>query len=159
MTTPCPFCGRLLGGLARYCHWCKRYTDEAEPKEPTPVDALPDNRSEDERKADALEVVSMLQWLIVDLEQGYRPHHCPKCQHKIPGGTRTTLGLADWLCLKDGLAVFVEWKDAKGKQSAHQIAFQDACDAAGIPYRVCRTTEQAVSFLQEVTQPETPARY
>jgi hypothetical protein len=71
----------------------------------------------------------------------------------MAGGTRTTKGLADWLCLKDGLACFIEWKSATGTQSADQKAFQDSCDAAGIPYRVCRTTEQAVAFLGEVGAP------
>ena len=153
MTTPCPHCGNPLEGLERYCWSCREYTTGSRGLDPTepaePVQELPDTRSEDERKADALQAVELLQWLVVDLEQGYRPHHCPKCQNKIPGGTRTTLGLADWLCLRDGTAVFIEWKSATGTQSADQKAFQDSCDAAGIPYRVCRTTEQAVAFLTE----------
>jgi hypothetical protein len=149
MTTPCPHCGNPLEGLERYCWGCKRYTDEAERKEPEPVDEIPDNRSEDERKADALKAVELLGWLVIDNEQGWRPFACPDCGRKLAGGTRTTKGLADWLCLKDGLACFIEWKSATGTQSADQKAFQDSCDAAGIPYRVCRTTEQAVGFLTE----------
>ena len=151
MNTPCPHCGAPLEGLGTYCWTCRRYTSDVDQAQPGPsrADSLPDNRSEDERKADALKAVELLGWLVIDNEQGYRPHHCPKCQAKIPGGTRTTLGLADWLCLKDGLACFIEWKSADGRQSADQKAFQDSCDAAGIPYRVCRTTEQAVGFLTE----------
>ena len=145
----CPFCNEPLEGIGRYCWNCRHYTADAEKPAPKPVDELPDNRSEDERKADALKAVELLGWLVIDNEQGYRPHHCPKCQNKIPGGTRTTLGLADWLCLRDGRAAMIEWKSANGKQSADQKAFQDSCDVAGIPYRVCRTTEQAVAFLTE----------
>jgi hypothetical protein len=150
---PCPFCGNPLEGLERYCWSCKRYVSEARTNGPASdpePDALPDTRSEDERKADAREAVELLGWLVIDNEQGWRPFACPDCGRKLAGGTRTTLGLADWLCLKDGRAVFIEWKGATGRQSADQKAFQDSCDAAGIPYRVCRTTEQAVSFLEEV---------
>jgi hypothetical protein len=58
--------------------------------------------------------VELLGWLVIDNEQGWRPHHCPKCQHKIPGGTRTTLGLADWLCLKDGHGLLHRVEERRG---------------------------------------------
>jgi len=149
MPSLCPHCGAVLEGLGLYCWGCRRYVDDGD-NEPESSDALPDSRSEDERKRDALPAVQALGWWIVDNEQGWRPHNCPQCKAKIPGGSRVTVGLADWMCIKDGTVAFVEWKSGTGKQTPGQRDFQDACDAAGIPYRVCRTTEQAVTFLQEV---------
>ncbi len=144
---PCPHCGNELEGLGYFCWTCKRYADTPEY---IPADTLPDSRREDERKADARPAVEALGWWILDLEQGWRPFACPKCKNKLPGGSRVTLGLADWLLLKDGRAAFVEWKSGTGKQSGDQKAFEHDCDVTGIPYRVCRTTEQVVKFLKEI---------
>jgi hypothetical protein len=152
MPSPCPHCGAALEGLGLYCWGCRRYVDDGERAVTgsEPSDTLPDTRSEDERKRDALSAVQALGWWIVDNEQGWRPFACPRCKNKIPGGSRVTLGLADWLCVKDGTAAFIEWKSGTGTQADSQRDFADQCDAAGIPYRGCRTTEQAVGFLKEV---------
>jgi len=152
MSNPCPHCGAVLAGLEWYCWGCKRYVREKVNSGTSceHSDTIPDSRSEDERKRDALAAVQALGWWIVDNEQGWRPHNCPQCKAKIPGGSRVTVGLADWMCIKDGTVAFIEWKSGDGKQTPGQRDFQDACDAAGIPYRVCRTTEQAVGFLKEV---------
>lgn len=143
----CPHCHSPLEGLGYFCWECEKYTLHLNRPE---SDALPDTRSEDERKPDALPAVEAMGWWVLDLEQGYRPFKCPKCRNKLPGGSRVTLGLADWLLIKDGRAVFVEWKSGTGRPSQDQKAFADSCLAARIPYRVCRTTEEVVNFLQEV---------
>ena len=147
--TPCPFCQEPLNGLATFCWNCQRYTDEATPEANAKApDSIPDTRSEDERKHDARGPVELLGWSVVDTEQGYRPFECPKCQNPIPGGTRVTKGFPDWLVMGHGLVVFLEWKSAHGKQSEDQKAFQGRCRIAGIPYRVVKTTEEAVAFLR-----------
>jgi hypothetical protein len=89
MTTPCPHCGNPLEGLERYCWSCKRYTHEArqDGAQPGPEpDALPDTRSEDERKADALKAVELLGWLVIDNEQGWRPTPVPTVAARWPAG-------------------------------------------------------------------------
>jgi len=146
--TPCPFCQEPLNGLATFCWRCERYTDETTPEAKKPAESIPDTRSEDERKHDARSAVELLGWSVVDTEQGYRPFECPACKNPIPGGTRVTKGFPDWLVMGHGLVVFLEWKSAKGKQSDDQKAFQARCRIAGIPYRVVRTTEEAVGFLR-----------
>jgi len=149
---PNPKCRKPLEGLGLYCWGCRRYVDDGERADTGSEqnDMLPDTRSEDERKRDARPTVEALGWTVLDFEQGFRPFECRHCGGKIAGGTRVPLGLADWLCMGHGLVAWIEWKDAKNTQKPNQIAFQDQCDAAGIPYRVCRTTEQAVRFLREV---------
>jgi len=153
MPSLCPHCGARLEGLGLYCWGCRRYVDDHDAyiaPVPNVADALPDSRSEDERKRDAKPAVEALGWTVLDFEQGFRPFECRHCGGKIAGGTRVPLGIGDWLCMGHGLVAWIEWKDAKNTQKPNQIAFQDQCDATGIPYRVCRTTEQAVNFLREV---------
>jgi hypothetical protein len=144
--TACPYCQEPLAGLGTFCWRCERYTDEA--TEPTAP--LPDIRTEDERKRDARAPVELLGWHVVDTEQGWRPFECPKCGGPIPGGTRVERGFPDWLVIGHGRTAFLEWKSENGRQSPAQRAFQDRCKVAGIPYRVVKTTEQAVAFLEEV---------
>jgi len=152
MPDPCPHCGAALEGLGRYCWACHDYTYHGKVGANSAVvtDELPDTRSEDERKRDALSAVRALGWTVLDFEQGFRPFECRHCGGKIAGGTRVPLGIGDWLCMGHGLVAWIEWKSGTGHVSADQLQFADQCDAAGIPYRVCRTTEQAVNFLREV---------
>ena len=150
MNTPCPFCQEPLNGLATFCWRCERYTDETTPEAKKAPKALLDTRSEDERKHDARSAVELLGWSVVDTEQGYRPFECPACKNPIPGGTRVVKGFPDWLVMGHGLVVFLEWKSGKGKQSDDQKVFQGRCRIAGVPYRVVKTTEEAVAFLREV---------
>jgi len=150
--TTCPHCGEPLAGLGTFCWRCERYTvalGTGGAREGT-QGARMGTRSEDERKHDARGPVELLGWSVVDTEQGYRPFECPKCKNPIPGGTRVVKGFPDWLVMGHGLVVFLEWKSAHGKQSDDQKAFQQRCKVAGIPYRVVRTTEEAVNFLEEV---------
>jgi hypothetical protein len=113
------------------------------------ADAIPDRRSEDERKRDALPAVTALGWIVWDLEQGFRPFQCRHCGGRIAGGTRVPKGVPDWYLMKAGRACWIEWKAPPNVQKPDQILRQHECDRAGIPYRVCRTTEEAVSFLEE----------
>lgn len=137
-----------MEGLQLYCHGCKRYADDR-PKVPDKIEPeAGDERSEDERKRDAREVVEALGWTICDTEQGHRPFTCRHCGGAIAGGTRVTKGLADWYVMGHGIGAWIEWKSAKGRQTNAQEAFQSACDVAGIPYCVCRATAEAVEFLE-----------
>ena len=163
----CPRCGNPLTGIATFCWTCQEYVEDMEAGPgPTncdkrgPAAAIPDARSEDERKADAREPVQALGWDVIDTEQGWRPFECPSCGARIPGGTRVERGFPDWLVMGHGLACFLEWKSAGGKQTEYQQAFQERCRVAGIPYRVVRTTEEAVAFLgaqrSQATRKEAP---
>ena len=65
----CPHCGARLEGLGLYCWGCRRYVDDGERADTSrePSDALPDTRSEDERKRDARPAVEALGWTVVDV--------------------------------------------------------------------------------------------
>lgn len=152
--TPCPTCGLSLGGLATFCWHCEQYVDDmvgaTTDATPEAREQLKDTRSEDERKRDALPTVTALGWDVLDFEQGYRPDDCPKCHARLPGGhsTRVPTGVGDWLCQGFGLAVWIEWKTDTNKQTDTQLRFEDRCDAAGVPYAVCRTTHEVVQILE-----------
>lgn len=148
----CPFCNEPLEGLATFCWNCERYADEAAP--PVPAASIPDTRSEDQRKRDALEAVRTLGWSVYDLEQGFRPFTCRHCGGSIAGGTRVPLGTPDWYVMGHGIAAWIEWKSGAGRQTPEQRRFQEACRMAGIAYRVCRTTEEALAFLKGLRTPE-----
>lgn len=146
---PCPTCGTPLEGLGRYCERCAAYVADMVAKPTTKCPGPKDTRLEDERKADALPVVTALGWAVYDFEQGYRPDACPKCGAHLPGGhsTRVPVGVADWLCQGHGIAAWIEWKTDDNDQTPGQRRFGDECDVAGIPYAVCRNTRDAVDFL------------
>jgi hypothetical protein len=148
MTTPCPRCGSSLAGLFRHCWSCGWDSDTG----PVPADALKDTRSEDERKRDALPAVMALGWVVWDLEQGFRPFVCRHCGGRIAGGTRVPKGVPDWYLMRNGRACWIEWKTPENTQTPEQILRQHECDRAGIPYRVCRTTEEALGLLEEVAR-------
>lgn len=146
--TRCPFCGEPLEGLGTFCWHCERYTSEAEGTSPEKAE-IPDARSEDERKRDAFEAVTALGWWVVDTEQGFRPFTCRHCGGAIAGGTRVVKGMPDWCVMGHGVVAWIEWKTPKNTQTPDQKRFADRCKAAGVPYRVCRTTEEAVAYLTE----------
>lgn len=152
--TICPHCHRELGALGRYCFHCGAYVADMLAPEclAAPKPAVPDGRSEAERKRDARPVVEALGWVVIDTEQGYRPDACPSCSARLPGGhsTRVRAGLADWIVIGHGLVVFVEWKSSPGRLTPPQRAFADLCSGAGVPHAVCRTTAEAVDFLRSV---------
>lgn len=57
-------------------------------------------------------------------------------------------GLADVVALVPGVgAVFVECKSARGKLSADQVAFRDACRHVGAHHVVCRRLEDLDPYL------------
>ena len=148
--TRCPFCNEPLMGLMTFCWNCERCPEEAEPKPKKKAGALKDTRSEDERKRDALDPVTMLGWKVLDFEQGFRPFKCRHCGGSIAGGTRVPTGVADWYVMGFGIGAWVEWKDEKNTQSDDQKKFQDWCKVAGVPYALVRTTEEVVRFLNDV---------
>jgi len=152
----CPTCNVRLEGLGRYCEACAAYVEDmvGATTDASPVTRreIPDDRLEDERKADARPIIEALGWTVLDFEQGYRPDACPACKAHLPGGhsTRVPVGVGDWLCQGHGIAAWIEWKTDDNDQTPGQHRFEDECDAAGIPYRVCRKTREAVDFLTEL---------
>lgn len=149
---PWPDCDADLEDADRYCWTCHRYVADAEPdtqERPSRVALPADSRSEDERKRDAKPTVEALGWTVLDTEQGFRPFECRHCGGKIAGGTRVPLGFPDWLVMGRGVVAFLEWKSGRGRQSPAQRQFQELCDVSGVPYRVVRTTEDALTFLSD----------
>lgn len=61
-------------------------------------------------------------------------------------------GVADlvvWYPTPMGVEVgYLEIKDRKGKQSAKQMAFEEKCKVAGIPYNLVRSTEEVGELLK-----------
>lgn len=58
-------------------------------------------------------------------------------------------GVADLaLVLPGGKAAFLELKTIKGRTSPEQRAFRDRCEAAGVPYAIARSPEEATSILR-----------
>ena len=50
-------------------------------------------------------------------------------------------GMSDLQALKDGRAVFIEVKTARGRQSEHQKKFQEMVESAGLEYVLARGVE------------------
>jgi len=148
----CPTCNRVLEGLGRWCPFCAAYTAEmvgsTTDASPATRRKIPDTRLEDERKADARPSVEALGWIVLDLEQGWRPFRCRACGADIAGGTRVPTGMPDWCVMGHGIVAWLEWKTDTNDQTDGQSAFEDVCDVVGIPYAVVRTTREAVGFLQ-----------
>lgn len=61
-------------------------------------------------------------------------------------------GVADlvvWWPAPDGIQIgYIEVKDRKGKQSPRQIAFEEKCRGAGIPYDLVRSAEEVGELLR-----------
>jgi len=151
-TPTCPACGHAPAWT--HCHECgwdaprKGATTDASPA----TGDLPDTRSEEERKRDALDAVLLLGWDVISTEQGWRPFECRSCGASIAGGTRVDLGLADWIVMGFGLVLMCEWKSGKGKPTPAQVEMRERCAVAGVPYRVVRTTAEVVAFLEETKE-------
>ncbi len=58
-------------------------------------------------------------------------------------------GVADLVILADGKAYCMELKAKGGKQTVEQIAFQEACELAGVPYVVCDNLQAAITVLRD----------
>ena len=57
-------------------------------------------------------------------------------------------GMADMgFLLPDGRAAFIEFKTPTGRLSAEQRAFQSQCQLMGVPYAVCRSSDEAIAAL------------
>ena len=97
-----------------------------------------------------------------EIVQFFRNNYCLK--HHIPrsmilhipnegknNGRLVPLGLlpgaADLLIINQGRAIFVEVKDATGKQSPKQKEFEDYCRELGLYYEVVRSLEEFKKML------------
>lgn len=56
-------------------------------------------------------------------------------------------GVADLVFFRGGFIGFIELKSPKGTQSPAQEQFQAECDAAGVPYMVCRSLAEVEETL------------
>lgn len=57
-------------------------------------------------------------------------------------------GVADLpLVLPDRTAAFLEFKTATGRQTLDQMAFQQRCEALGLPYAIARSFDEAREIL------------
>jgi hypothetical protein len=60
-------------------------------------------------------------------------------------------GVADLVIIRpNGLAAMLECKSLTGIVSLEQHAFSLLCASNGVPYRVCRTAEEATAYLAEI---------
>lgn len=53
-------------------------------------------------------------------------------------------GIADLIAMKDGICYFLEAKSPRGKQSDHQVRFQQRVEDAGGRYRVIRSLDDLI---------------
>lgn len=58
-------------------------------------------------------------------------------------------GLPDRVMHRNGRVEYLEIKKPKGKQSPAQFAFQEQCEADGIPYHVVRTVDDIIRIVEE----------
>ncbi len=88
---------------------------------------------------------------------GYFCHSIPNEQshgNAVRTGQLITMGLrpgvADLIVwLGSGKVAYLEVKTEKGRQSERQIAFEGECIKRGYPYKVVRSAEQALEFINE----------
>lgn len=86
---------------------------------------------------------------------GYFCHSIPNEQghgNAIRTGQLISMGLrpgcADLVVwLKSGRIAYLEVKNEKGQQSDRQIAFEKTCQSHGYPYKVVRSVEEAMEFI------------
>lgn len=58
-------------------------------------------------------------------------------------------GVSDLICINDGEVIFVECKDAKGKQSDKQIKFEEVVKTQGYRYILVRSLEEFKNKLKK----------
>jgi hypothetical protein len=96
--------------------------------------------------------------LLIIKELRFKGHFCSKL--KVKGGINpkggfikdwyACLGLPDLIAFTPKLA-FIECKSKTGRQSEHQIVFQDRCRQAGIPYILARSFADVQTALNLTT--------
>lgn len=62
-------------------------------------------------------------------------------------GRFTLRGISDAIAIKNGRVVFIEFKRDGGKQSQHQLAFQQAIERQDGEYWLIKTTEELKNRL------------
>lgn len=67
--------------------------------------------------------------------------------HKLKGAG-VVPGVPDLLFLAEGRAYGMEIKRPKGRQSDDQIAFEERCRIAGVPYTIVTSHEEAIACAQ-----------
>lgn len=86
---------------------------------------------------------------------GYFCHSVPNEQshgNAVRTGQLISMGLrpgvADLVVwVGNGRVAYLEVKNEKGKQSDRQLAFEKLCQSHGYPYKVVRSAEEAVEFV------------
>ena len=59
-------------------------------------------------------------------------------------------GIPDIICHYKGQVIYLEIKSEKGKQSEHQLAFNEQCVRDGIQYFIVRNLDQLIKILDAV---------
>lgn len=139
----CPGCSRELPGLGRYCEHCEAYTEDMLATTDTTPEARPkpkDTRKEAEIRMGIREALGLYGWDVLDLEQGWRKD----------GTTRVTKGIADLAVMGYGIFAWLEVKRPSTKQTVDQVAFEERCKGAGVPYHVVRSEDEAVEIMESL---------
>lgn len=94
-------------------------------------------------------------------------HHNPQCQiFSVPNEAIQKMawkqissfkamglksGVSDVIVLMPGKVLFIEFKAAKGTQTAKQRDFQQAVETLGFEYHICRSLEQFQKIIEKFT--------
>jgi len=143
----CPTCRIELAGLGTYCYRCEAYTDDMACTTDASPEArdMTDDRPEAEIRRAIRAALEYHGFVVVDLEQGYRPGT------RRHATTRVRKGLADLYVMGHGTSAWVEVKSATGRQTPDQQAFQRDCELAGVPYYLWRHEAEALLWAQSVS--------
>lgn len=137
--TTCPQCGRELSGLGYYCWACDAYVADMT-EGPTPAraaDVIKDDRLEAEIQEAGRKALELLGFTVYSLSQDR--------------ATRQTPGIPDTYVVGHGRATWAEWKTAKGRQSAAQLAFEGIAIFNGVEYHVWRHENDAIEWARAGT--------
>lgn len=61
-------------------------------------------------------------------------------------------GVSDLIVLLEGKVLFIEFKAAKGAQTPKQRDFQQAVEALGFDYHICRSLEEFQKIIKKNTE-------
>lgn len=70
------------------------------------------------------------------------------CCH-IQQGMGSYKGIPDIYAIKGGRSLWIEGKTAQGRQSEHQLQFEDEIKAHGGEYLVARSVDDVMEYLRE----------
>ncbi len=69
---------------------------------------------------------------------------------QVENQKRVKSGFSDWVCIRRGRVVFLEFKTPKGRQRPEQVAFMNEVRAHGGEYRVARQWHDIEDMIGKV---------